>query len=235
MDEKSLYAHILNLTAPWQVKSLTLDENAGSVTVTVGIAENIQLTCPTCKKSCSVHDHRHRKWRHLDTCQFMTLVEADVPRVMCPEHGCQTLPVPWAGPGSRYTLLFKSFVLSWLKISTVDAVRKQLKLSWNVVDGIMTRAVKRGQLLAKVGQSLSGMVKVTCCHSQSGRMCCCSAIHCSVAFMPQALQPSPLQLRQMYLVWEQWGEVQQYRREPMVGVPQASMRSMTSWVHAGME
>ena len=46
MDEKSLYAHILNLTAPWQVKSLTLDENAGSVTVTVGIAENTQLTCP---------------------------------------------------------------------------------------------------------------------------------------------------------------------------------------------
>lgn len=28
MDEKSLYAHILNLTAPWQVKSLSLDENA---------------------------------------------------------------------------------------------------------------------------------------------------------------------------------------------------------------
>ncbi|EJE3090327.1 ISL3 family transposase, partial [Escherichia coli] len=51
MDEKSLYAHILNLTAPWQVKSLTLDENAGSVTVTVGIAENTQLTCPTCRKS----------------------------------------------------------------------------------------------------------------------------------------------------------------------------------------
>lgn len=131
MDEKSLYAHILNLTAPWQVKSLSLDENA-------------RLACPTCGKSCSVHDHRHRKWRHLDTCQFTTIVEADVPRIMCPEHGCQTLPVPWAGPGSRYTLLFESFVLSWLKISTVDAVRKQLKLSWNAVDGIITRAVKRG-------------------------------------------------------------------------------------------
>lgn len=33
MDEKSLYVHILNLTAPGQVKSLSLDENAGSVTV----------------------------------------------------------------------------------------------------------------------------------------------------------------------------------------------------------
>ncbi|UZK98206.1 hypothetical protein ON005_23270 [Klebsiella pneumoniae] len=26
MDEKSLYAHILNLSDPWQVKSLSLDE-----------------------------------------------------------------------------------------------------------------------------------------------------------------------------------------------------------------
>ena len=36
MDEKSLYAHILNLTSPWQVKYLTLDENVGSVTVSHG-------------------------------------------------------------------------------------------------------------------------------------------------------------------------------------------------------
>lgn len=82
MDERSLYAHILNLTIPWLVKSLTLNENAGSVIVTVGIAENTQLTCPTCGKPCFIHDHRHCKWRRLDTCQFMTLVEADVPRVM---------------------------------------------------------------------------------------------------------------------------------------------------------
>ncbi|WP_140410359.1 transposase, partial [Escherichia coli] len=39
------------------------------------------------------------------------------------------------------------------KISTVDAVRKQLKLSWNAVDGIMTRAVKRG--LARIKKPLS--------------------------------------------------------------------------------
>ncbi len=91
-----------------------------------------------------VHDHQHRKWLHLDTCQFMRLVESDVPRIMCPKRCCQPLPVAWTGPGSRYSLLFELFVLSWLKISTVDAVRKQLKISWNAVDGIMTRVVKRG-------------------------------------------------------------------------------------------
>ncbi|SPX55122.1 transposase [Klebsiella pneumoniae] len=104
-------------------------------------------------KTCPVHDHRHRKWRHLDTCQFTTVVEADVPRIMCPDHGCQTLPVPWAGPGSRYTLLFESFVISWLKISTTDAVRKQLRLSWNAVDNIMQRAVRRGLARRKAPQS----------------------------------------------------------------------------------
>lgn len=43
MDEKSLYAHILNLSALWQVKSLSLDENTTSVTVTVGIAEKYSV------------------------------------------------------------------------------------------------------------------------------------------------------------------------------------------------
>lgn len=56
MDEKSLYAHILNLSAPWQVQSLSLDENAGPVTVIVGIAEKTRLDCPTCGKSCPVED-----------------------------------------------------------------------------------------------------------------------------------------------------------------------------------
>lgn len=93
MDEKSLYAHILNLSALWQVNSLYLDENACSVIVTVGIAENTRLACPTCGQSSFVHDHRHRKWHHLDTCQFTTIVEANVPSIMCPEHGCQTLSV----------------------------------------------------------------------------------------------------------------------------------------------
>lgn len=123
MDENSLYAHILSLTAPWKVLSLTLDQNAGAVTVTVGIVGNVRHSCPECGRPCPVHDHRHRIWRHLDTCQFTTVAEARVPPIMCPEHGCQTLPVPWARPGSRYTLLFEAFVLSWLKLSTVAGAK----------------------------------------------------------------------------------------------------------------
>lgn len=72
---------------------------------------------------------------------------------MCPKYGCQTLPVPWTGPCGRYTLLFESFVLSWLKIRAVDAAMKQLKFGWNAVYDIITRAVKRD--LTRIEKSLS--------------------------------------------------------------------------------
>lgn len=71
------------------------------------------------------------------------------------------------GPGNRYTLLFESFVLSWLKISTVNAVRKQLILSWNAVDGVMTRADKRG--LARIKRRYQpGILMWTKLHSKKG-------------------------------------------------------------------
>lgn len=66
MTEESLYARILNLSEPWQVKCITLDEKAGAVTVFVDITENAQLTCPQCGKQSPIHDHRHRRWRHLE-------------------------------------------------------------------------------------------------------------------------------------------------------------------------
>lgn len=93
MDEKLLYASILCLSASWQVKFLSLNEKAGVVTVTIGVAGKTQLACPACDKSCPVHEHEYGKWCHPDTCWFTTLAGADIPRIMYPLHGCRTLPV----------------------------------------------------------------------------------------------------------------------------------------------
>ncbi|VCZ14168.1 Putative transposase (identified by ISEscan HMM) [Escherichia coli] len=124
MDEKSLYAHILNLSDPWQVKSLSLDENAGSVTVTIEIAENTRLAVRPAVNPV------------LFTITVIVngaiLIPASSPLLLkpmfhelCVRSMAADVACSVAGPGSRYTLLFESFVLSWLKISTVDAVRKQ--------------------------------------------------------------------------------------------------------------
>jgi hypothetical protein len=44
----------------------------------------------------------------LDTCQYKTILRADVPRVKCQEHGVVSVSVPWAEPGSGFTALFEA-------------------------------------------------------------------------------------------------------------------------------
>ena len=90
------------------------------------------------------YDSRERRWRHLDTMQYRTILVADVPRVQCDEHGVVQIMVPWSDPKSRFTALFEALVIDWLKEASFSAVARQLSLSWDQVGGIQERAVRRG-------------------------------------------------------------------------------------------
>lgn len=144
MDELSLYEKILSLSSPWFVESVELDETDHTVHVYVTFDSEAGLTCPLCDKTCGRHDMRSRTWRHLDSCQFKTLVHANIPRTKCDIHGVLQADLPWAEDRSRFTLMFEAYAISWLRETSINAVRRKLGLSWNAVDGIMSRAVKRG-------------------------------------------------------------------------------------------
>lgn len=144
MRDTDLYSQILGIRAPWKVVAVDLALAAGEVSVFIEQEPGTELTCPTCGTVCPGYDKRRRKWRHLDTCQYKTLLIAEVPRIECPEHGVLTAKVPWSEPGSGFTALFEALVIDWLKEASIQAVSRQLKLSWNAIDGIMQRAVRRG-------------------------------------------------------------------------------------------
>ena len=144
MRDIDIYSQILGVQSPWTVTRVDLEQAANRVSVFVEQEPGTDLTCPKCGTVCPGYDTRRRKWRHLDTCQYQTILEADVPRIKCQEHGVLTLKVPWAEPGSGFTALFEALVIDWLKEASIQAVSRQLKLSWNAIDGIMQRAVKRG-------------------------------------------------------------------------------------------
>lgn len=143
MRDKDLYARILGIQSPWRVSDVELHLEAGEVQVFVG-AEPAAYRCPSCSKECPGYDSRQRRWRHLDTCQYRTILIADLPRVQCEDHGVVQITVPWAEPGSRFTALFECVVIDWLQEASFSAVARQLDLSWAEVDGIQERAVKRG-------------------------------------------------------------------------------------------
>jgi transposase len=144
MRDKDLYAQILGIKSPWRVTGVELSAPEGEVTIQVEQEEGSRSCCPTCGKDSPGYDSRPRRWRHLDTCQYKTILVADVPRVKCEEHGVVTVSVPWAEPGSGFTAMFEALVIDWLKEASTLAVSRLMKLSWNAIDGIMQRAVVRG-------------------------------------------------------------------------------------------
>ena len=144
MDELDLYEQILDLSAPWYVEQVQLNKGSKNVDVFISCDADIQLNCPKCLAPSPRYDLRKRSWRHLDTCQFPTLVHASIPRVKCNRHGVVQIDTPWAEQNSRFTSMFECLVIEWLKVSTINAVSRRLNLSWNAVDGIMNRAVNRG-------------------------------------------------------------------------------------------
>src|SRR5436853_4649199 len=144
MRDRELYATILGVQAPWTVERVELDVAGGAVHVWLTRAEGAPAPCPECQTACPIYDHREREWRHLDTCQLQTRLHARVPRVDCPTHGVVQSVVPWATPGSKFTLLFEPLAIDWLRAAAVTAVARQVKLGWDAVWGIERRAVARG-------------------------------------------------------------------------------------------
>ena len=144
MRDKELYSQILGIQAPWTVADIELNLKAGEVKVYVKQEGGTKQVCPKCGASCPGYDKRERQWRHLDTCQLKTILVAELPRVECAEHGVISVHVPWAEPGSGFTALYEALVIDWLKEASIQAVSRQLSLSWNAIDGVMRRAVKRG-------------------------------------------------------------------------------------------
>lgn len=142
MRDHDLYARILGIERPWSVTNVELDVEAEQVTIVV--EHRGELTCPCCGASAPGYDTRRRRWRHLDTCQFRTYLVADMPRIKCSEHGVRQVNVPWADPGSRFTALFERLVIDWLLEASAAAVARRLNLTWDEVDGVMARAVRRG-------------------------------------------------------------------------------------------
>lgn len=144
--DRDLYKTLLGIEPPWEITDVTLDAKAETITVRVELKPGARLPCPQCGRSdCAIRDRRERTWRHLDTCQFKTLIVAPLPRTEC--RGCgqvKTVSPPWAQRHSRFTMLFERFAVDALLEMSVTGACRLLRISWDEAAGIIARAVRRG-------------------------------------------------------------------------------------------
>ena len=143
LKDIQLYQQILGLAAPWQVESVTLKPKEREIEVQVGFADTL-WGCPQCQGRMQIHDYEERRWRHLDSCQFKTIIVSRVPIVKCPDHGALTVAVPWAEKYGRFTQLFERLAIDVLRECSMSGACEILGISWDEADGIKQRAVQRG-------------------------------------------------------------------------------------------
>jgi len=147
MKDTSLTSHyqqILGETAPWAVREVRLDVERLINEVRLTVKPDAIWACPKCRSRMHIKEWRARRWRHLDSCQFQTILEASVPVVECAEHGAQTVQVPWAEGSSRFTMFFERFAVQVLEACSAARAAELLDISWDEADGIKQRAVRRG-------------------------------------------------------------------------------------------
>jgi len=146
MRDIELFSQLLGLTHPWELKEIEPDLSGKKITLKIEYPEGARGICPECKQECPLYDRNElKRWRHLDTMQFETLIECRVPRSNCKAHGIKTIEVPWAGKRSQFTLLFERFAVEvLLHSSSKTGAMGILRLSWDEVDHIQKKAVERG-------------------------------------------------------------------------------------------
>ncbi len=145
MELEDHYGQILGIESPWDIASVDLKMQEQRVDIVIEYTDE-QGACPECGTACPKHDNRKKRtWRHLDTMQFTTYLQCEVPRIRCATHGAKTVNIPWAGKNSRFTLLFEAFAIRVLTAArSVEEARKLLGLNWHQVEAIKMRAVERG-------------------------------------------------------------------------------------------
>ena len=123
------------------VENVVLDEDAEVVVASVRARKGARGRCGICQRKCPGYDRGEgrRRWRALDLGTVPTWLEADAPRVNCPEHGVVVASVPWARHGAGHTRGFDDMA-AWLATHCAkSAVEELMRVAWRTVGSIVTR------------------------------------------------------------------------------------------------
>ena len=147
MEARDVFALGLGLNAPWKLagQRLDIEKRPNELHLEVVADRGALFPCPQCSRACKAHDFASFTWQHLNFFQHHCFITARVPRVDCPDHGIKRAPVPWARPGSRFTLLFEQAALILVREMPVLAAARFIGITdkrlWRIVEHYVRRAV----------------------------------------------------------------------------------------------
>jgi transposase len=111
MKPEELFNAALGLSGGWKVVRCEFDGSPKSLRLWLDFAPGTRFAPPGQADLCEVHDTVQKEWRHLNFFQYETTLHARVPRVWAKDGKVVQVEVPWARPGSGFTLLFEAMAM----------------------------------------------------------------------------------------------------------------------------
>lgn len=144
MREAELFSIGLGIVSPWKITSLEMKDN--EVHVSVDFERGAKFG------GLPVHDTVDKTWRDLNFFHFPCYVHARVPRVKHPDGTVKMVDVPWAGPGSTFTLAFEAYLLRLMGQMPVKSVAKEVGVHDTKLWRLLLKAVNRAHAQVDLSQ-----------------------------------------------------------------------------------
>jgi len=140
----------LNIQQPWFLKEITLEKDAssrfGKLFIAIDFTKGARFTID--EKQYSAYDTEQRTWQHLNFFEHECYITARVPRIKTESGNVKTVTVPWARPGSGFTLLFEAFSMLLIEQEMpVNKVAETTRLTapriWRIFNYWIKQAVSK--------------------------------------------------------------------------------------------
>lgn len=146
-EQFAVFATALGLMSPWEVTETALSVDEKRFDIRVDFARGGKFACPGCGQPTTAYDTSEQTWRHLNFFQYAAYVTARVPRLDCEDCGVKQVEVPWARPGSGFTLLFEALVMALARempiLAVAELVGEHDTRLWRVVHHYVEEARAR--------------------------------------------------------------------------------------------
>ncbi|GFO75065.1 transposase, ISL3 family [Bathymodiolus platifrons methanotrophic gill symbiont] len=133
MNSESLFSMALGLQSPWKVEEIIFSNDnileQNELHLQIGFEPGARFADES-GVLCLVHDTVDRQWQHLSFFEHSCYLHCSVPRITTTDGKVRTVEVPWARPGSGFTLLFEAMALALIEREMpVNRVAEMLKVN----------------------------------------------------------------------------------------------------------
>ena len=108
MQSKRVWARVLGVERGVIIERVDTEPDTDDIVVRCRLRRGRASRCGECGRRSPGYDQGdgRRRWRALDAGTTRVFIEADAPRVTCPDHHVTVAQVPWARHGAGHTRVF---------------------------------------------------------------------------------------------------------------------------------